>query len=1168
FNQVKRLDPHEAEAEGGLKLVKALREGKIKAKDLLNRDNRADVRVERDAKGNVRIRREQMKDMLARLQADDQVPAPEAKPAAPDVDADSPLKQQQLRLTIAQQRAAGIVEDALRRARRLKNTDPEAAKDLLKSVLSSIQDDPDLQDTRTEGVLTDRLTTELRAVEARAVVVQREQEEAMRRRAALQSRLTAESGLAALEERTKERMRVFHNLMDQARYLDAYRQALAIKQDAINTGNLVPVSVTASYYQGLVSTNLRELQELRRRREERYLLTMMQVERSHVPFPDEPPVEFPPAAVWRELTRVRKEKYESSGLFEEDAYTLAKVKRLRDLLNKPITVDFPPGSTIKDAVDYLQDRYGATILIDEQAWKDDPDLKDQFPEGILNQPVKLPKMVGISMATVLRLLFEPVGGTYLVRRDFIEITTARIQAAEKTLRVYPVADLVIPIPNGVNQQGLQQNLQVAGQSLTVNGQGVIGQLGGAGFGGGLGGLGGLGVLGGIGGGLAGLGGIGGLGGGLGGLGGGLGGLGGGLGGLGGAGIGGLGAGGMGGAGFGGGNFGMAGGGAQNMGFGGGMFGIGGGQQGQFGNLGGQFGLQGGDTSIQLIRLITQVVGTPKDWVAPPRQLGQQAGGLDEDKDTDIYGTGTAGQIGYYQTARALMVKATSRIHTSVTSGMSKPKAGADLDKGAALDREDRGERVVRGTLERPRKEDVRVAAAGDGRDDKDPRKNKVRRTAPATPVADLDARKIWQDALAKGVNDPGLIIATADFLVQHEKWEHAAEFLKAALRRGIVGEPWVYESLALALKESKGSVVDIERADLSAVDLQPQDARGYLRASASMADLKHWDRAVAFCRQASLLDPGAPTPYAEALLYAEASEDPQAMEWAAGNILSRDWPADNQKLHDEAREKLRALRMDGKFEQMRQRDLVIRLSWQGEADLDLQVKEPIGTVCSFMHRQTPGGGTLLGDTTSDSAQQSYVAAEAFPGQYEVTVRRIWGRPLGSKATLRIIEHQGTPDETEHRETVTLDRKATVKFTLDTGRRTSSAQVSPEASQPRAARANDNVSSGANVFSKLRALANPDQDMSFSGMQGGVTSLGVQIESTPPDKPADPSPADQVAYQSKVAPFVPNSLDLTAQATVSADRRFVRLSLAPVFNTVTTVQPAPVTVFVPMIPGGR
>src|SRR5262249_11858264 len=103
-----------------------------------------------------------------------------------------------------------------------------------------------------------------------------------------------------------------------------------------------------------------------------------------------------------------------------------------------------------------------------------------------------------------------------------------------------------------------------------------------------------------------------------------------------------------------------------------------------------------------------------------------------------------------------------------------------------------------------------------------------------TAVAKLDPKKIWQDALLKGVDDPGLIIATADFLGQQKLFNHLAEFLKANLRQGIVVRPWVYDALALALEASGGSLEDIERARVSTVDLQPQDAQGYVRASKSM----------------------------------------------------------------------------------------------------------------------------------------------------------------------------------------------------------------------------------------------------------------------------------------------------------------------------------------------
>src|SRR5205814_4083639 len=95
-----------------------------------------------------------------------------------------------------------------------------------------------------------------------------------------------------------------------------------------------------------------------------------------------------------------------------------------------------------------------------------------------DSPVRLPKMPNVTLSTVLRLLLSQVGGTYIVRRDYIEITTGDRAIAEKAVRAYPVADLVIPIPNGVNNQALNQNLQVLGSSLSAAGQAIFGALGG------------------------------------------------------------------------------------------------------------------------------------------------------------------------------------------------------------------------------------------------------------------------------------------------------------------------------------------------------------------------------------------------------------------------------------------------------------------------------------------------------------------------------------------------------------------------------------------------------------------------------------------------------------------------------------------------------------------
>ena len=90
--------------------------------------------------------------------------------------------------------------------------------------------------------------------------------------------------------------------MQQARFELAYQEAQLMIQERIVKGLPVPPTATASYIIGQQATQLREWKELVRIREDRFLLTMMQTEKSHIPYPDEPPVHFPPAAVWRELT--------------------------------------------------------------------------------------------------------------------------------------------------------------------------------------------------------------------------------------------------------------------------------------------------------------------------------------------------------------------------------------------------------------------------------------------------------------------------------------------------------------------------------------------------------------------------------------------------------------------------------------------------------------------------------------------------------------------------------------------------------------------------------------------------------------------------------------------------------------------------------------------------
>jgi hypothetical protein len=67
----------------------------------------------------------------------------------------------------------------------------------------------------------------------------------------------------------------------------------------------------------------------------------------------------------------------------------------------------------------LRDKYNLPVLVNEEAFK-----------SVLNQPdvesqgVKLPRLTGIRLGTVLEKLLAQVQGAYLVRADHLEVTTA------------------------------------------------------------------------------------------------------------------------------------------------------------------------------------------------------------------------------------------------------------------------------------------------------------------------------------------------------------------------------------------------------------------------------------------------------------------------------------------------------------------------------------------------------------------------------------------------------------------------------------------------------------------------------------------------------------------------------------------------------------------------
>jgi len=1116
FAAARKIDPADVDADAGARIVEKLRNGQLNKNQLKNALGKPGDPAIRIDKGH-KLTRDRMDKMVV-LAEEDKMPAPNAVPGAGNNDVNFPpdrepfLRLQQQRQAVEEQRITGLVNEAERQARRILASDPETAHDVLKRTLASVRDNADLT-PQTRQRLTNRLEDALRNVDTQGVRIKRDLDERLRLEADARARIARITEEARTEESIQRRIQAFNQLMNTGRVEEAHREALVLEADTIARGGSVKPVMVAAHDMGINAIHIKEQTEIRRASEENYLRAMLQVDKSHIPFPDEPPVGFPPASIWRELTQRRKGLWESVGL-GEDAAGRAAANRIKEKLATPVNLDkgIDANTPLKDALEFLADRYDLTLIIDSKAFE------AIGVQKVEEQPVALPKMVGVSMTTVLRLLLAQIKGdvytgTYLIRRDYIEVTTSYNAAAEKIIRAYPVADLVIPIPNAVNQQALQTSLAVYGQFQNAQNPLSFGIFG---VGGGVGGVGGNPFA----------------------------------------------------------APGMAPG-AFPGGFNPTQLGGGGVGNNQFGNLGGQFGLQGGDTSRELLELIVKVVA-PGEWQtlgADPAQLGAPGGpplglgGPDPLALDPVVPRELLNSLDYYGPARALIVRGSSRLHANLEGGLLGPRPGAPPALMAAPGVRNDGALVIR-----PGAKNDPVAKAPP----KDDRPAMVRQ---------VNSKKEWQTAVDKMVRDnpkadhAGLIIACADFLVNTRKFDHAAELLKANLRVGIVTRPWVYEALGVALQLSGGSPEEIERAQVSAVDVEPQDARGYLRAAQAMADLKRHDRAVAFCRQAALMEPGIADPYVNGLVYAQDGKDAQAMAWAAAGLLKQDWPLDNDDLHNRARSKMADLarqleqtarkadaeQMQAMVANAKQRDLVIRLKWQGDADFDLKVKEPTGTICSYTQKQTPNGGTLLGDDLSNLNHKQYVAAQAFPGNYDITVDRVWGRPLGAKVTVEIIQHQGTADERIDIQTLVIDKTNKLTVALDKGRRTSVASVPPPSANDDAVR-EDKAANPDRVLNKLRAMADPTTIEATGLRGGGFRSTGTVKARNPGDiravSAAATDPGKVPAFQ-KVNSFVGNALDMTAQTTVVPEKGEIRMRLTPVFQSAGKNAPAAN----PLIPGG-
>src|SRR5262249_13358149 len=155
-------------------------------------------------------------------------------------------------------------------------------------------------------------------------------------------------------------------------------------------------------------------------------------------------------------------------------------------------------------------------------------------------------------------------------------------------------------------------------------------------------------------------------------------------------------------------------------------------------------------------------------------------------------------------------------------------------------------------------------------------------------------------------------------------------------------------------------------------------------------------RALEVYRQVIKLAPLCQEAYALGLQTAVRTNDVEGIRWSTVGILRQAWPSNQEAVRNAALrtakstlEDLKAKGDQATYEAYRTeldaalvRDCVVKVSWSGDADVDLIVDEPAGTTCSISQPRTTAGGVWLGDsyaggdaTPSEGFSETYVCPE-------------------------------------------------------------------------------------------------------------------------------------------------------------------------------------------------
>jgi hypothetical protein len=396
-----------------------------------------------------------------------------------------------------------------------------------------------------------------------------------------------------------------------------------------------------------------------------------------------------------------------------------------------------------------------------------------------------------------------------------------------------------------------------------------------------------------------------------------------------------------------------------------------------------------------------------------------------------------------------------------------------------------------------------------------------------------------------------------------KRFESIIDVVGNAMREGHP-LPWMYEALSLSMQACDYPEEEIYRVLMSSVDFSGSLDEAMKVAKYLIArDMN--EQALVILEDIHHAAPALSQPLEIALALAMQTENYNAMRWSAAGVLSQGWTDDKLPLIEKARLATRmvfvkltqesrvmeATALKNEIENALRRDVVVRVTWTGDADVDISVEEPAGSICSVNNPRTIGGGMLLSDGNSlkdpgtEGYSETYVCPHGFSGRYRVLVSKAWGEVTAGKVTVEVMTDYGSENERYVKQLVPVGEKSSLielevveghrkeeildatLTRIDTERMRLATSVLAQSAYSSGETYNGESSSG-----DANTTNNPNQGFQNNGFFGRRPGLA--------------------GYMPNISQ-IPEGAFMTVSAVISGDRRYVRMTPAPNFSNIIEVQ---------------